>query len=278
MDITAYHISYDMANMVVMPFSVSSCSSACAALTGAAVPSGNFNITTNISNNTGFEVAYPVSLKKMLVGTQGSLVDVYGGELRFNNWNVQLLQSRGQTRNVQIAYGKNLTGFVETDEIPAYDGVVPFAYYNGIAYYLAGSGYPTAPVVWANGTGAMYGYPRLWALDMSEKYADAAPTKPQLEADALSYIRTHTTKATANMATEYVDLTKVLGANERVDLCDTVYISVTPYNVYNLTSKVISVTYDVLNDENSKVVIGDKKITLADTLAELIGAQKWTLE
>lgn len=274
MDITAYHISYDMGNMVVMPFIVSSCAGACSALTGAAVPSGNFTITTDIVNQTPYEIAAPKTLKPCLVGTEGSLVDLYGGELKYDNWNVQLLQNRGQTRNVQIAYGKNLTGFVETDEIAKYDGVVPFAVYDGVTYYLAGSGYPTAPVVWANGTGPMYGYPRLLPLDMSEKYVDAAPTKPQLYADAQSYIRQHTTSATANMSTEYVDLAKLLGHNERVDLCDTVYITVTPYNVFNLTSKVISVTYDVLLDENIKVEIGDRKITLADTLAELIGAQK----
>ena len=75
---------------------------------------------------------------------------------------------------------------------------------------------------------------------------------------------------TANYATEYVDLAKILGSAERVDLCDTIYISVKPYGIYNLTSKVIKVVYDVLLDEYESVQVGDKKITLADTLAELM--------
>lgn len=270
MDITAYHISYDMANMVVMPFIVSNSVSACNALTGAAVPGADFLITTDIINQTAFEVKQPTLLKPLLVGMEGSLVDTYGGELKFDNWNVSLLQNRGQIRNVQIAYGKNLTGFIETDEIAKYDGVVPFAVFDNVTYYLAGSEYPTAPIVWANGTGPIYSYPRLLPLDMSDKYTEAAPTKAQLYADAQSYIRQHNTAATANMSTEYVDLAKLLGHNERVDLCDTVYITVTPFNIYNLTSKVISITYDVLTDENIKVEIGDKKITLADTLAQTI--------
>jgi len=270
MDITAYHVSYDLSNVIVMPFTAANITMARLGLKTNAKPTPSFNFKTDVTTAGTFTVTEPTPLRNLLVGQEGSMVDVYGGELLFDNWDVWLLSSRGKSRNVQIAYGKNLSGFKETDQIAKYDAVVPFAVYNETTYYITSTAVcATAPVVYANGTGSMYGFPKAIALDLSENYSDTAPTDAGLYADAQAYIRRNTTLPTANMSTEYADLAKILGNTERVELCDTVNITVTPYNVFNLTSKVISVTYDVLLDENSKVQVGDRKITLADTLAEL---------
>lgn len=278
MTVTAYHVSYDLAQVIVMPFTAANISDALDGLETYAVPSNAFSFETDKSTVATFAVTAPTPLRSLLVGTQGSLVDVYGGELKFDNWTVSLLASRGQDRNVQIAYAKNLTGFKEVDENGKYDAVVPFANFNDAVYLLTDTGVcATAPIVYADGNGGTYGYPKAMPLDLSDKFeSETEPTQALLYQYALQYIARNSGSPTVNMSTEYVDLAKVMGSTERVDLCDTVYISVRPYNVWNLTSKVIKIVYDALLDENAEVEIGDRRITLADTLAGVVGDEKNT--
>ena len=164
-----------------------------------------------------------------------------------------------------------LTAFKDTDEDAKYDAVIPYAVFNETTYYLTDTGVcATAPVV---ESGTTYGYPRTIAVDFSDQFTNAAPTQSQLYAAAQSYIDGHSTKPTSNMATGYLDLRKLLGSVEDVNLCDTIHLTVAPYNIYDIRLKVIRYVFDVLLDEFESVTVGDKMITLADTLAELMGAQ-----
>lgn len=271
MDVAAYHVCYDLSNVVVMPFTANNLGDALQGLMDNGVPANDFYISANpISWNPSktFTVSAPTPLTNLLVGSEGSIVDVYGGELEYSGWDVNLYQSRGVQKNVQIAYGKNLSEFTETDELGAYDAVVPYAVVNEVTYYLTDTAVcATAPVV---KTSADFEFPRTIALDLSENFPDSAPTQAQLLAAAQSYINGHSTASTANYATSYVDLSKLLGRTEIVNLCDTILLSVTPYNVQNIRLKVIKTVYDTLLDEYEAVIVGDKKVTLADELAKII--------
>lgn len=268
MNITAYHISYDLSNVIVTPFTASDIVTALGDFLVYGEPPNYFTFHTDKTTSATFKVTKPTPLRSLLVGMQGSIIDVYTGELKFDNWQVFVLNSRGQDRNVQIAYGKNLSAFKETDNEGTYDAVVPYAVVDDVLYYLTDTGIaPDAPVV---KTSDLYGYPKTITLDLSGEFdSDNLPTDSALYNLAVSYIAKNSTKGTANLSTEYVDLAKILGQTERVDLCDRVYISVSPYNLYNIQSKVISTEYDIMTDTYTKITIGDKKLTLADTLAGL---------
>lgn len=268
MTITAYHISYDLSQTIVMPFSADNITDALNGLVTHGTPVNAFYFGTDKTTVAPFKVTQPTPLRSLLVGMQGSLVDVYGGEYKFDNWGVSLLNSRGTDRNVQIAYGKNLSGFKETDNSGAYDSIVPFAVIDDVLYYITDTTIcPTAPVV---PTSVSYGYPGTLSVDFSDQFSsDNLPTDTALYNLALSYINRNTTSATANLATEYVDLAKFMGETERVDLCDRVYISVKPFGLNDIQSKVICTVYNILTDTYESVQIGDKKLTLADTLASL---------
>ena len=268
MNITAYHISYDLNNIIVMPFTASGITNALQGLSLHAVTENFFEFTTDKTSADTFKVTQPTPLRTLLSGMEGSFLDVYGGEYKFDNWVVKLMSSRGRDRNVQIAYGKNLSAFKETDENGSYDAVVPFAVVDETLYYITDTGVcATAPVV---PTSDSYGYPKTIGLDLSEEFgSDDLPNDTKLYNLALLYISKNSTKPTANMSTEYVDLSKLMGKTERVDLCDRVHISVGPYNLYDIQSKVIATEYDILTDEYTKITVGDKKLTLADTLANL---------
>ena len=273
MDVTAYHVCYDLSNVVVMPFTANNLGDALQGLMDNAVPVNVFGISNQPytwSPSGAFSVTKPTPLLELLVGSEGSIIDTYGGELEFSSWDVDIYQSRGSQKNVQIAYGKNLSSFTETDELGPYDAVVPYAIVNDTTYYLTNTSVcPTAPVV---PTGSDYGFPRTIALDLSDKFSGTAPTQAQLLAAAQSYISGHSQASTANYSTGYVDLAKLLGRTERVDLCDTILLSVSPYNVSNVRLKVIRTVYNTLLDEYESIEVGDKKVTLADTLAGLMEA------
>lgn len=275
MSVTACHICYDLGNVIVMPFTANNLADALDGLMDNSVPTNDFYLSSGSWSPSGsFAVTKPTPLMNLLVGSEGSIIDTYGGEIRYNRTDVNIVQNRGTDKNIQIAYGKNLTDFKETDELGAYDAVVPYAIYNETTYYLTDTSVcPTAPVV---PTTTTYDYPRTISVDFSDRFTNAAPTQAQLLAAAQSYISAHTTSATANYETGFADLGKLLGITEEVNLCDTVYLSVVPYGVSDIKLKVIKTVYDCLLDEYESVQVGNKKITLADTLAELIGAQSNT--
>lgn len=268
MDITAYHISYDLGNVVVMPFTATGISDAVDGLVSNSVPATDFSIYGYITSSKQFTVTQPTPLKSLLIGVEGSLVDTYGGELEYSGWNVYLRSSRGTQKNAQIAYGKNLSSFTETDEDGPYDAVVPYAVVDDVVYYLTDTGVcATAPVVPSSRT---YGYPRTITVDFSDKFdSDSTPTQAQLLAVAQSYINGHSTAPTANYSTAFLDLSKIMAETDQIELCDTIYLTIGQYGVFNMKLKVIKTVYDVLLDEYESVQIGDKKLTLADTLANL---------
>ena len=269
MNITAYHVSYDMSNIIVMPFTAHTAANAMSGMMSNCTPSNSFQLAANGMGSGLFSVTQPTPMRSLLCGSEGSMVDTYGGDLMFNNWKTVLVQHRGYEKNVQIAYGKNLNDFKETDEIASYDAVIPFAVYNDTTYYITDTNVcATAPVVPSSST---HGYPRTIAVDFSDKFTEAAPTDAELLAEAQLYISKHTTSAEANISVGYLDLRKMLGVSENANIGDTIYLNVAPYRLSNIKVRVIRTVYDCLLDEYESIQVGDKKVTLADTLATLIG-------
>ena len=270
MNITAYHISYDMGNIVVMPFTASTLSDALNGLLANGTPSSSFTFRRmNAGGTKNFAVTSPKPMRSCLMGSEGSIVDIWGVEYDFRSWQVFVYTHRGTEKNITIAYGKNLSAFTETDELGAYDAIVPYAVFGDTTYYITDTNVcATAPVVESS---TSYGYPKTIVVDFSDQFTDTAPTDQQLYDLATAYISGHSTASTANMATGFVDLQKLLGSVEGINLCDTIYLSVAPYNIEGIKLKVIRTVYDCLLDEYESIQVGDKKVTLADTLATLIG-------
>ena len=270
MDITAYHISYDLSNVIVMPFSANTITGIFNGFGTYGTPANNF-VFRNSQMTTGgktFTVSQPTPLRSLLFGSKGSLVDRFGGEFRFQGWFVYYAYKRGAAKNMTISYGKNLTEFKAMDENGDYDAVIPFAVYNDTTYYITDTTtYPTAPVVESSKS---YGYPRTIAVDFSDQFTDTAPTDAGLYSLAQSYISGHSNSPTENIASGYLDLRKLLNGGDTVGLCDTIHLSMPMYNIDDIQVKIIRTVYDCLLDEYESVQVGDKKITLADTLAELM--------
>ena len=72
----------------------------------------NSDITTKSSMTLGY--CTPCTLGDFMGGADGSLVDVFGGEYKYNNFNVSLLKSRGTATNYHLRWGSNISSLTQT--------------------------------------------------------------------------------------------------------------------------------------------------------------------
>lgn len=263
--IYARHISYDLAGIPVSPFSAANAPAAMAALKNHAAVACPFEFYTDKETAATMTVPAPASIRSLLGGVQGSVLDIYGGEYRFDRYRVSLLGARGQDNGVTIAYGKNLTDITQEENIEAvYTGVYP--------YYLGADGtLVTLPekIVNADST---YTFAKIMALDLSQEW-EGPPTEEQLRTRAKSYMKDNsigTPTVNLRVAFQPLDQTEEyqeIAPLERVALCDTVTVRFEKLGVA-ATAKCIKTVYDALTEKYVSIELGEARTSIADTIIE----------
>ena len=114
--VNAAHISYDLSGVLDLFFSASSLSDAMQKIKAAEVVASNFTFSADFDSDLPMSVDVPTSIRSILGGMEGSLIDTYGGELDFENFTVSLKKNRGRDRGVVIRYGKNLTDIKQDED------------------------------------------------------------------------------------------------------------------------------------------------------------------
>lgn len=253
--VSAQHISYDLSGKVITTGSATSCVAACAVLDAAA---GNFTINTDKSVTANFSVSEPGSVRSYFGGRSGSLLDVYGGEWKYNNYTASLKQARGADRHVVIRYGKNLTELSQTlDMSNLVTGIFPY-YIDTNGNKTVGTKVPTSLTLDA---------PRDIAIDFSQDVDPESGTAitTQLANLANRYINNNNLTTITNSIT--LDFVQMQGLTERVDLCDTVSIYFEALGI-SASVKCIATEWDVLRERYSKTTFGDARTNIADTIAK----------
>lgn len=256
----AYHISYDLTGIPVSPYSAASVQAALAGFSTNAVATNPFTFWSDMTSSGDFTVKSPASVRSLLP----TMLEVYGGEYKYDKYTVRLYQQRGVNRGVTIRYGKNLTDLKQDENCSnVYTGV--YAYYSG------GNGMvETSPKVTpAPGT---YDYTRVLPLDLTAEFKEA-PTAEALKAAAEQYMSDHNIgvpEVSLNVSFVQLEQTqeyKDLALLERVELCDTVTVIFERLGV-NATAQVTSTVYNVLIDAYDSVTIGNVRKNVAMTIAE----------
>lgn len=262
----AQHISYDLAGIPTGPFTAANAPAAMAALgDNAAVPCP-FTFWTDKDTAATIQVKAPASIRSLLGGVRGSILDTYGGEYAFDRYTVRLYAARGADRGVTIRYGKNLAS-LEQDANCA-------AVYTGVYPYWAdseGNNLVTLPekIVQAPGT---YDFTRILTLDFSSEWQEK-PTEEQLRARAERYIAENKVGVPKiSLEVQFVPLEqsdeyKHLALLERVGLCDTVTVQFDKLGV-NATAKVVRTTYNSLLERYDSIELGDARTNIADTIVQ----------
>lgn len=256
----AYHISYDLTGIPVSPYSAASVQAALAGFSTYAAVTNPFTFWSDMTANGDFTVKAPASVRSLLE----TVLEVYGGEYKYDKYTVRLYQQRGVNRGVTIRYGKNLTDLKQDENCSnVYTGVY--------AYYSDGNGIvETSPKVTpAPGT---YDYTRVLPLDLKAEFKEA-PTAEALKAAAEQYMSDHNIgvpEVSLNVSFVQLEQTqeyKDLALLERVELCDTVTVIFERLGV-NATAQVTSTVYNVLIDAYDSVTIGNVRKNVAMTIAE----------
>lgn len=291
--VNARHISYDLSKITVSPFTASTIGEAFQLFPAHALNDCPFTFTTDKTTVGNFHVDVPSSIRSVLGGVEGSILDVYGGgEYEWDMYAVKLHTARGTNAGVTIRYGKNLTDLEHTnDSEDQYTGVAPYwandtttvtlpegAIYSEDAsrYYDAYTNQYGAIYTNQNGTeynGYMYDV-KVVPLDMSSNF-ETAPTVAQLRAAAQSFLSsTGNTVPDENIEISFVQLWqtneyKNVAPLQRVKLCDTVNVIYTKLGV-KVSAKVIRTVYNVLLERYDEMELGDPKRSLASTLASQV--------
>ena len=270
------HISYDLNVNVVDPFTLSG-ATALTALQGILSHcyyqhSFTAQSTLSFSETHDLKVDKPKPARMCLGGSEGSVLDLFGGEYEFDNFNIKLHAARGQDTGVTILYGKNLTDITSDVNISnAYTAVYPYAVdtdRDGL-YTL------TEKVIETGNTN--FGEPRVLSLDLTEKFnlPDEEITETKLRNLANAYItNNHISDVKQNIEISFVQLWqtqeyKDIALLQRVGLCDTVTVRYSKLGV-SVKAKVIKTVYNALTEKYEKIELGKAKSNFGMTLKESV--------
>lgn len=260
-EIYATHIVQFRGKLIpVNKFTANGLAAAITAIANNSLETNPFTITTDKTSSATMKQDVPHSFRELLGGTEGSLIDTYGGELYYDNFNVKLLSRRGSDEGVEIMYGINMTEFTQESEFSwngSATGVKP--------YYFSDDGYVTSAVKYSQ-YADLFPYKKTVAMDFTDQF-ESLPTASQVAQLGQSWIN--------NRGLPAVNLTvafDTLGNSEktkRIAIGDTVHVKNSLYDV-DYTSRIIGTDFNVLTEEYNTITIGDMKDTVNDAISSLM--------
>ena len=263
------HISYDLANVPVLPFSTESRSPQ---LILSQLLSGDTRFTgwTDYSDAKAFSVTQPKSVRACLGGTEGSMLSKWHGEFEWDNFTVKFHSHRGQKTGVVIEYGKNLTALEQDeDNSGVYTALLPYAVYTpegSDTETVISLPEITLPIVTSEIVRA-----KTLIMDFSDQF-DGVVTEEALRAKANSYIKANPLGATIpTVKVSFEPLWKqpeYSALLERVNLCDTVTIRHSLLGV-SVSAMVIETVYDTLAERYKSISLGQSKSSMITTISEV---------
>ena len=260
------HISYRMSYLTIRSGATAQNSLADAFnwITNNSAPSCPFTFWTD-KTSTGYCGALqsvPYTVRSVLGGVEGSILDTYGGEYEWDKWTVKLWSARGQYRDFAIRYGVNMLDYNEEyDTSNCYSSVRP--------YWTDGT---TTVVGDKQNSGSLppSGRDQCIPLDLSEKFENK-PTKAQVEAEAVSYMNSNRpTIPSQNIEASFVRLQDM---GEFADyqnllqckLCDTINVIFPDFNSSG-QFKIVQTEWNVLTGKYESMQLGDLSMTLSEAM------------
>ena len=275
-EINAEHISYQLSHIPLSPFTAGSAVAAMAGLKTNAAEACPFTFWTDKEVTGNFKVTEPASIRSMLGGTEGSILDVFGtGEYEFDHYSVKLHLHRGTDNGVTLRYGKNITDIKQEENIAnTYTGVMP--YWKGSGDNNEEEVVTLTEKVLHSSNASHFPYQRTIPLDMSSNF-ETKPTESQLRSAAQSYMTANNIGVPAvSLDVSFIALWqteeyKEVANLERINLCDTVTVEFPTLEV-SAQAKVIKTEYDVLRDRYQKLELGEARTNFTQAVASGLDA------
>ena len=259
----ARHISYRQRGLVVSGKNVNSLDAAFFMLMRA-TPDNPFIYWSDMSKDgkMGAADGVPRSVREMLGGVEGSILDTYGGEYEWDKFRVRLWKNRGTDRDFTIRYGVNMTEYTEDMNYDdSYTSVVP--YWSKDNVIVQGS-------IVSLGSPGYDGRESCRPLDLSDKFENK-PTKAQLENMALNYLMNNQPSLpSTNIKVNFIRLQDSdeyhqFANLQKCSLCDSIHVVFPLYGIEG-TIKIVKVVWDVLLERYKEMELGNLSTTLAEAL------------
>lgn len=249
----------------------------------------SFNFVSNITTigSVDWELNNPLNL---IVGEEGSLVDIFGGEVKRTNDTIYLYGRRGKDNVTTIRAGKNLDGFKMTESFQGkYTQILPYFKYEAeipgeIAGGTDGETIRQEVTVFGSVVSSPYNgrYPvnAIKPVDFSQnETVREAKTLDSLNAEAARYfsdLYSEIDKPSVNINVDMVQLVdseqyELYEKLEKIELTDTVSVYVPEYDV-DVLVKITELKYDSLRERTISIVAGSSGRT--SLMDEISGSYK----
>ena len=259
----AVHISYRQSYLTVRGKNINSLADAFDRIAGYTWPANPFTYQTD-KTSTGYVGAFdgiPKTVRSMLGGTEGSILDAYGGEYEWDRFNVILHSARGTDRDFSVRYGVNMTDYnEEVDSSGAYMACIP--------YWTDGTLIVVGDKQTADGT-TITNRGECIPLDVSDKF-EGKPTKAQVNAMGKSLMESRNPMIPSQtIKVEFVRLQDLgyEGFENLLEcgLCDTINVIFPGYDASG-RFKIVRTEWNVLQDRYESMELGDLSVSLAEAL------------
>lgn len=271
--IYARHINYDMAGIPVSNFTATSAADFATKIRSNALVACPFSFSTDIVDSYTLTIEEPDVMRSLLGGKDRSWQGVYGGDIVFDGYNVQLKQNGGQDRDITVRYGVDIVDAqMERDIADVYTGIIPF--YKGKVNNSETETQTDIIVIGdiqnASGT---FNYTKVEPVDISSLIAVESPTKAQVNAAGQLWLSGNDIgKTLVSLTLDYVQTN-----GKAVQLYDYITVEIPKLGI-SVKAKVIKTVFDVLRERNKSIDVGDNRGKLSRDLYDASRLKHGTLK
>lgn len=268
----AVHISYRQSKIVTYATNVNSLLAAFTLFQTFGEPTNPFTYGSDMAtvSETRYIAAFngePRSIRALLGGVEGSILDTYGGEFEWDRFKVYLHSERGQIRDYTIRYGVNLRDYNEdADYSETYSSIIP---------YWKGTDSHQQPI-FVIGSRQSYSQPTITnrretiPVDLTDKF-ESQPTQAQVEAMGQTYLDEQ--QPILPKRNIKVDFIRLQDTDEYAHftglfdykLCDSIRVIFPTYKMDGYF-KIVKVVWDVLAEKYESMELGALPVTLSQAL------------
>lgn len=229
-----------------------------------------FTFYSDITATAGFYLGFnePKTLGAILGGEDGSMLDMYSGEFKYDNYAISFLANRGRRSGYKLRYGRNITKETQKEDcLQTYSHILPCGSVS------------RADGKYINLFSDLYPIPnsesrskRVFILDCSDSVRDIQlGTEGQHYSEARTRMTAYAEQYAAANSLGKINVSIEVTARADLDemlqlgLCDTVKVELDEFGT-NTTAKITSVTYDTLLERWDKMTVGASAVSLAELI------------
>lgn len=263
----AEHISYDTLYLPVRQPSIAdkTAQEAMEHLLESTPLKHRFTAHSDILTRNSTTIDSVVSVRSALGGVDGSILDVYGGEYKFDNWDINLYAARGKDTGIEIRYGKNLVDAkMERNIANTVTALYPYATYckdDGTTVLVT----LDEQIIY---TPNVNKYPVVKCLpyDFTFELEGKEVTQDMLRAKATEYANSGIDVPDINITVKKANIESDIDVYEKLGLCDIVGVCISKLDII-AKAKVVAYKYDVLKECYNDIQLGSFRQNLAKDMA-----------